>query len=241
MATIRNEIVTPGVVMDVATINNTNNRIATVTADLDDENTNNEWCSRLHFVEGTSPTIHVCNSQFTQKQSTLTQVVNLNTYQLIDLGGVVDFEINDAALALDVGDVLRLHLDIGVEAVVPITPFPLAAVQLGNFDAYGFQFYYSIDNGASYVAFDCESKYSTTVLPTTAILAAFRPTMIALRDDLQRHRQRCNHSLCFINTSAPLAITNVRASVKLQTTGPNQFITSITINNGTFNCIIARN
>ena len=89
MPTIQNNItVEPGDATNANEINTNNNNIASATAILDQENTNNEWCSRHHVYY---PTVsltdqRVFNSNFLMDQGTTAQVVNWNNYQVIDLG-----------------------------------------------------------------------------------------------------------------------------------------------------------
>ena len=242
MPTIQTNItVEPGDATNANEINTNNNNIATATQLLDDENTNNEWCSRHHvnFSAISLTDSRVFNSNILMDSGVTQQTVNWNAYQVINLG--TDFrhsEINPGDFTLQPGEVIRLHLDINVADITTVVSGSSVGTGAGN-DTYAFRFYYSTDGGNNYLAFNCESRYSYTILPRDAVPAPYGPIVITNAAPYERHRQRCNHTLCFINTgNSAIAYTNIEARVKIENLA---WITSLEIDDGTFTMMIARN
>jgi hypothetical protein len=244
MPTIQNNLrFSPGDATNANEINSNNNNIAAVSSTIDEENTNNEWCSRYHI---TYPAIslldpRVFNSNFNMDSGTNAQGVNWNTYQVINLG--TDFRhsaVNPGDFTLQPGETLRLHLDINVLDPQITIPFPDDNVGTGDGDdTYAFRFFYSTDGGNNYLAFNCESRYSVTILPRDPVTAPWDTILPVNAEPFQRWRQRCNHTVCFINTSnSAIAYTNFEARVKIENLA---WIPSMTIDDGTFTMMIARN
>jgi len=228
MATIPTKYVNPGDTIRTAQTNNAYSAIATGTANLDDDNTRQEWCSRYHIDGATL----VTNTDFYNLNSTNTMVFNpLNSnYTLINLGGT-PMQINFApAIVIAPGEILRAHFDVNIDAVEYATPaagfLNLAADQ----DLYGFTFYWNIGGGTVQAPWSPDSYYSVTNMTYQNPGAAFQAQSVTLSERAERHRQRCNLSMIYINTTnAPVTISSLEARVRVVN---NVSLSSITLIDG---------
>lgn len=209
MATIPTKYVNPGNTISSAATNTVYAGIATGTGALDDDNTRGEWCSRGH-IDGTTM---VNNTDFYNVNSTSSMVfATTSTYTLITLGAQ-PMQINFApALVIQPGEVLRAHFDINIDAVTYNTPaagfLNLASPQ----DVYGFTFFWNVGAGLVQTPWSPDSFYSVSSMTCQDPGVTFAAQSVTISERGERHRQRCNLSMIYINvTNAPVTITALQA------------------------------
>jgi hypothetical protein len=227
MPTIPITINEAGDLIDAGAVNNDFTQFSVYTPDLDGDNTRTEWCSRQHIAN--PPAAPVFNTSFAMvEDSNSTQVVNWNTFQQINLAPA--FRITYGGLVIEPGQVFRAALDINV----------LATGQLANLngtigtadDCYQFRFYYRDFNSGLINPIGPTSTYSVSNQWNIS-----SPAPGYLRTPTYRIKQRCNHSLCFINTTgAPLSIDWIEARVRIVNLAN---VPSITIGEGEFSALKA--
>jgi hypothetical protein len=227
MAVIPTKYVNPGDTIRSAPTNTVYTGIATGTAALDDDNTRQEWCSRQHIDGATM----VNNTDFYNLNSTNSMVFATSaTYTLIDLGGT-PMQINFApAIVIQPGEVLRAHFDINIDAVTYNTPaagfLSLASPQ----DVYGFTFFWNIGAGAVQAPWSPDSFYSVSAMTCQDPGVAFQAESVTISERAERHRQRCNLSMIYINvTNAPVTISSLEARCRVVN---SVTLTSITLIDG---------
>lgn len=213
MAVIPTKYVNPGDTIRSAPTNTIYTGIATGTAALDDDNTRQEWCSRQHIDGATM----VNNTDFYNVNSTSTMVFATSpVYTLITLGAT-PMTINFApAVVIQPGEALRAHFDINVDSVTYATPaagfLSLASPQ----DVYGFTFYWNIGAGLVQAPWSPDSFYSISAMTCQDPGAPFAAQSVTISERAERHRQRCNLSMIYINvTNAPVTISALQARARV--------------------------
>lgn len=195
-----------------------------VTQDLAGDNTRTEWCARPHIVNPAGAPVF--NGDFAMvEDSNSTQVVNWNAFQQINL--VPAFRVTYGALTVEPGQVLRAHLDMNVLAA---TNAGMNGTILTDDDVYQFRFYYRDATSGVVAPIGPTASYS---LSNQWNIAAPAPGYN--RTPTFRIRQRCNLSLCYINTTnANLVIDYIEARVRIANLA---VLTSITIGEGDFTVV----
>lgn len=228
MATIPTKYVNPGDLARPVQTNNAYTAIATGTTSLNDDNTRSEWASRYHFDGTTLQT----NTDFYNLNSTNSMVFNpLNSnYTQINLGGTPMQIAFGPAVVIQPGEVLRAHFDINVDAVTYTEP-AAGFLNLANAqDLYAFTMYWNVGGGMVQAPWCPDSYYSVsnmTYIDPGAFYASYSVTA-SLR--AERHRQRCNVSMIYVNTTgAPVTVSALEARVKVNN---NVNISSITLKDG---------
>lgn len=209
MATIPTKYVFPGNTISSAATNTVYAGIATGTGALDDDNTRGEWCSREHIDGATM----VNNTDFYNVNSTSSMVfATTATYTLITLGAQ-PMEINFApALVVQPGEVLRAHFDINIDAVTYNTPAAGFLNLASPEDVYGFTFFWNVGAGLVQTPWSPDSFYSVSSMTCQDPGVTFAAQSVARSELGERHRQRCNLSMIYINvTNAPVTITALQA------------------------------
>jgi len=192
-----------------------------VTQDLAGDNTRTEWCARPHIVNPAADPVF--NGNFAMvEDSDSTQVVNWNAFQQINL--VPAFRVTYGTLTIEPGQVLRAHLDMNVLAA---TNASVTSTLATNDDVYQFRFYYRDAVSGVVAPIGPTASYSLTNQWNIAA-----PAPGYTRTPTFRIRQRCNLSLCYINTSnSNLVIDYIEARVRIANLA---VLTSITIGEGDF-------
>lgn len=209
MAVIPTKYVNPGDTIRSAPTNTIYTGIATGTAALDDDNTRQEWCSRQHIDGATM----VNNTDFYNINSTSTMVFATTfNYSLITLGATPMQIAFAPPVVIQPGEVLRAHFDINIDAVTYNTPaagfLSLASPQ----DVYGFTFFWNIGAGVVQAPWSPDSFYSVSAMTCQNPGAAFAAASVAASELAERHRQRCNLSMIYINvTNAPVTVASIEA------------------------------
>jgi len=213
MAVIPTKYVNPGDTIRSAPTNTIYTGIATGTAALDDDNTRQEWCSRQHIDGATM----VNNTDFYNVNSTSTMVFATSAaYTLITLGAT-PMTINfSPSVVIQPGEVLRAHFDVNVDSVTYNTPaagfLSLASPQ----DVYGFTFFWNIGAGLVQAPYSPDSFYSISAMTCQDPGSAFQAQSVIISERAERHRQRCNLSMIYINdTNAPVTISALQARVRV--------------------------
>lgn len=221
MSTIPVTIVEAGDLINSATTNSDFGVFTSITQDLGGDNTRTEWCAREHIVN--PPASPVFNGDFAMvEDSNTNQVISTNTFQQINLAPA--FRVTYGALTIEPGQVLRAHLDINVLAA---TAASLNSTILTADDVYQFRFFFR----------DATSGLVAPIGPTASYSLSNQwnivsPTPGFGRVPTLRIRQRCNLSLCFINTTgANLVVDFIEARVRIVNPA---VLTSITIGEGDF-------
>ena len=213
MAVIPTKYVNPGDTIRSAPTNTIYTGIATGTAALDDDNTRQEWCSRQHIDGATM----VNNTDFYNVNSTSTMVFATSAaYTLITLGAT-PMTINFApAVVIQPGEVLRAHFDVNIDSVTYNTPaagfLSIASPQ----DVYGFTFFWNIGAGLVQAPWSPDSFYSISAMTQQDPGASFAAQSVTVSERAERHRQRCNLSMIYINvTAAPVTVSALQARVRV--------------------------
>lgn len=209
MATIPTKYVFPGNTISSAATNTVYAGIATGTGALDDDNTRGEWCSRGHIDGATM----VNNTDFYNVNSTSSMVfATTATYTLITLGAQ-PMQINFApALVIQPGEVLRAHFDINIDAVTYNTPAAGFLNLASPEDVYGFTFFWNVGAGLVQTPWSPDSFYSVSSMTCQDPGVTFAAQSVTISERGERHRQRCNLSMIYINvTNAPVTITALQA------------------------------
>ena len=213
MAVIPTKYVNPGDTIRSAPTNTIYTGIATGTAALDDDNTRQEWCSRQHIDGATM----VNNTDFYNVNSTSTMVFATSAaYTLITLGAT-PMTINFApAVVIQPGEVLRAHFDVNIDSVTYNTPaagfLSIASPQ----DVYGFTFFWNIGAGLVQAPWSPDSFYSISAMTQQDPGASFAAQSVTISERAERHRQRCNLSMIYINvTAAPVTVSALQARVRV--------------------------
>ena len=213
MAVIPTKYVNPGDTIRSAPTNTIYTGIATGTAALDDDNTRQEWCSRQHIDGATM----VNNTDFYNVNSTSTMVFATSpVYTLITLGAT-PMTINFApSVVIQPGEVLRAHFDVNIDSVTYATPVAGFLNVVSPEDVYGFTFYWNIGAGLVQAPWSPDSFYSISAMTCQDPGAAFAAASVATSEIAERHRQRCNLSMIYINvTNAPVTISALQARVRV--------------------------
>jgi len=231
MSTVSINTYAAGDPITAAGLNGDFTSIGTATATLDDLNTRTEWCSRRHIDEPNA--VKTFNKDFNLIQNNInTQLVNWTTFTQVALGATAFRYTPGSPIVLEPGQVLRAHFDINVDAVVPDATFDNFVPQ--NEDCYQFAFYYQ-DASLQVDRIGCISSYSITEIPHHDPGVGL---VAGAASDRQRHRQRCNLTLCHINTSGGNETFNyIEARVRLVDLA---WIDSITLKEGTFTVFTGR-
>lgn len=198
---------------------------------LNPDNTHTEWCTRQHIADSLPK---VFNRDHDLAYSNLTQLVNWNTFTLINLGGATPMRAT-GPFVLEPGQVLRVHFDINVNDLQFPTPVPDTGVgATAQDDCYEFAFQITTPLSTYYGA--CRAVYSASTFPRDPVPAAYTT---AFRNELELHlrkKQRCNMSAVIINTSgANLTINNVEAHVRIRDL---VWIPSLTLKNGEISAFV---
>jgi hypothetical protein len=235
MAVIPTKYVNPGDTIRSAPTNTVYTGIATGTAALDDDNTRQEWCSRQHIDGATM----VNNTDFYNVNSTSTMVFATSAaYTLITLGAT-PMTINFApAAVIQPGEVLRAHFDVNIDSVTYATPaagfLSIASPQ----DVYGFTFFWNIGAGLVQAPWSPDSFYSISAMTQQDPGAAFAAQSVAKSELAERHRQRCNLSMIYINvTNAPVTVSALQARVRVVN---SVTLTSMTLIDGILTAMVPR-
>lgn len=236
MATIPTKYVNPGDLARPVQTNNTYSAIATGTTSIDDANTRSEWASRYHF-DGTVP---VNNTNFENVQSSNSQVFSpLNSnYAQVNLGGTPMQIAFGPSIVINPGEVLRAHFDVNIDAVEYTPPasgyLNLAAAE----DLYAFTLYWNVGGGMVQAPWAPDSYYSVSNMTYTDPLAPFGPHSVTVSERAERHRQRCNVSMIYINTTgAPVTVSAIEARVKIVN---HVYLNSITLKDGIITAMVPR-
>lgn len=213
MAVIPTKYVNPGDTIRSAPTNTIYTGIATGTAALDDDNTRQEWCSRQHIDGATM----VNNTDFYNVNSTSTMVFATSaTFTLITLGAT-PMTINFApSVVIQPGEVLRAHFDVNIDSVTYATPAAGFLNVVSPEDVYGFTFYWNIGAGLVQAPWSPVSFNSISAMTCQDPGVAFAAASVAASELAERHRQRCNLSMIYINvTNAPVTISALQARVRV--------------------------
>ena len=213
MAVIPTKYVNPGDTIRSAPTNTIYTGIATGTAALDDDNTRQEWCSRQHIDGATM----VNNTDFYNVNSTSTMVFATSTsYTLITLGAT-PMTINFApSVVIQPGEVLRAHFDINIDAVTYNTPAAGFLNVINAQDLYSFTFFWNVGAGLVQTPWSPDSVYSVSGMTYQDPGANYAALSVNRSDRAERHRQRCNLSMIYINvTNAPVTISALQARVRV--------------------------
>ena len=213
MAVIPTKYVNPGDTIRSAPTNTVYTGIATGTAALDDDNTRQEWCSRQHIDGATM----VNNTDFYNVNSTSTMVFATSpVYTLITLGAT-PMTINFApSVVIQPGEVLRAHFDVNIDSVTYATPAAGFLQIASPEDVYGFTFYWNIGAGLVQAPWSPDSFYSISAMTCQDPGSAFATASVLTSERAERHRQRCNLSMIYINvTNAPVTISALQARVRV--------------------------
>jgi len=213
MAVIPTKYVNPGDTIRSAPTNTIYTGIATGTAALDDDNTRQEWCSRQHIDGATM----VNNTDFYNVNSTSTMVFATSAaYTLITLGAT-PMTINFApAVVIQPGEALRAHFDINVDSVTYATPAAGFLNIASPEDVYGFTFFWNIGAGLVQAPWSPDSFYSISAMTCQNPGAPFAAQSVTISERAERHRQRCNLSMIYINvTNAPVTISALQARARV--------------------------
>ena len=213
MAVIPTKYVNPGDTIRSAPTNTIYTGIATGTAALDDDNTRQEWCSRQHIDGATM----VNNTDFYNVNSTSTMVFATSpVYTLITLGAT-PMTINFApSVVIQPGEVLRAHFDVNIDSVTYATPAAGFLQIASPEDVYGFTFYWNIGAGLVQAPWSPDSFYSISAMTCQDPGSAFAAQSVIISERAERHRQRCNLSMIYINvTNAPVTISALQARVRV--------------------------
>lgn len=236
MATIPINIELAGQTVAVSSVNNSFNNIQVGTANLNDDNTRTEWCSRYHVIN--PPAANVFNRDFAMvEDSDTTQVVNWNTFQQVNLAPA--FRIQYFNLTVEPGQVLRAHFDINVTAAEFDygEDWPTDDRQ----DCYQFRFYYRDANSGVVSPIGPTSTYSVSDIwnyTTTGTPPDDPPGSIGGWGIVDRIGQRCNVNLCKINTGVGnLVIDWIECRVRIVNLA---LLNSISIKEGDFTAFTAR-
>ncbi len=222
MPTIPITIAEAGDLIDAGTVNADFTQFATDTQDLDEDNTRTEWCSRLHVVNPFANAVFNTSIGLIE-DSDSTQVVNWNAFAQVNL--VPAFRVTYAGLAIEPGQVYRAHFDVNVIAAQTAVP------NLGlnpDDDCYQFRFYVRDFNSGLIFPIGPTSTYSVSNQWNIAVPS---PTLGGGTAPTYRIGQRCNLSLCYINTSnANFSIDYIEARVRIVNLA---IVPSITLAQGT--------
>lgn len=231
MSTVSIDTYAAGDTISAAALNTDFTAIQTATGQLDDLNTRTEWCSRRHIDEPNSAKTFNKNFNLIQNSAN-TQVVNWTNFQQVALGATQFRFTPTSPIVLEPGQVLRAHFDINVDAVEPDANFDDFVPE--NEDCYQFAFYYQ-DGSMLVERIGCISSYSITEIPHHDPGVGNVAGSATAR---QRYRQRCNLTLCYINTSVGNETFNwIEARVRLVDLN---WIDSITLKEGTFTVFTGR-
>jgi hypothetical protein len=231
MSTVSIDTYAAGDTISAAGLNTDFTSIQTATAALDDLNTRTEWCSRRHIDEPNAA--KTFNKDFNLIQNNVnTQVVVSTSFIQVALGATAFRYTPGTPIVLEPGQVLRAHFDVNVDDVEPDATFDDFVPE--NEDCYQFAFYYQ-DASLQVERIGCISSYSITEIPHhdpgTGLVASSATAR-------QRYRQRCNLTLCHINTSGVNETFNyIEARVRVVDLN---WIDSITLKEGTFTVFTGR-
>ena len=221
MSTIPVTINEAGDLINSATTNSNFGVFTSITQDLGGDNTRTEWCARPHIVNPAGAPVF--NGDFAMvEDSNSTQVISTNVFQQINLAPA--FRVTYGALTVEPGQVLRAHLDINVLAAANVS---INSTILTNDDVYQFRFFFR----------DATSGVVAPIGPTASYSLSNQWNIVSpapgyTRTPTFRIRQRCNLSLCYINTTgANLVIDWIEARVRIVNPA---VLTSITIGEGDF-------
>ena len=205
MPTIPITISEAGDLINAATVNNDFTQFVAYTPDLTEDNTRTEWCSRLHVVN--PPGAPVFNMlQGLIEDSDSTQVVNWNAFAQVNL--VPAFRVTYGGLAIEPGQVYRAHFDVNVIAAQVAN---LNGTIGNDDDCYQFRFYYRDFVSGLVFPIGPTATYSVSNQWNIAV-----PAPGYNRTPTYRIGQRCNLSLCYINTSGVnLSIDWIEARVRI--------------------------
>ena len=229
MSTVSIDTYEAGDLISAAAINTDFTSIATVSQDLDQENTRTEWCSRFHLKKAGAPYI---NTNFAQVEDSDTiQTINTNVFTQVNLNPA--FRITYTNLTVLPGEVVRLHFDVNV--VDPVIPNNASSTLTDiTDDCYQFRFYYRDANSGLINPIGCTSTYSTSNKSdhNSSGTGGGNP------GTQNRFCQRVNHSFCWINTTgANIVIDWIEVRCRLANLA---YVTSIGLTEGTFQAFRAR-
>lgn len=231
MSTVSIDTYAAGDTISASALNTDFTDIQTATGQLDDLNTRTEWCSRRHIDEPNA--VKTFNKDFNLiENSANTQVVVSTSFIQVALGATQFRYTPGSPIVLEPGQVLRAHFDVNIDAVVPDATFDNYVPE--NEDCYQFAFFYQ-DASLQVNRIGCISSYSITEIPHHDPGTGLVASSASAR---QRYRQRCNLTLCHINTSGVNETFNyIEARVRVVDLA---WIDSITLKEGTFTVFTGR-